>query len=229
MPEWLRVQGDRLYDCNDNWLGFHSNASRYTEKDKRLGILDPGKLGHCRQLPQGGDEKQDATNARCEFCGWRSPFSREEQQAHPSQMLIATLRLPAAGIAADWFRYAETPGRVRRGSVHLSRIAGLRTRRRLLGYRGPPEVGRQVAVPSVISTVLQLTFDIRPDVCPESTSGGIRMIRLQALAMICRCYLGTRTCSGVAAILSRRDCTKSICSSTERWSNPGGGAGHSLT
>ena len=43
--------------------------------------------------------------------------------------------------------------------------------------------------------------------------------------MICRCHSGTGTCSAVAAIRSQRDCTKSICSSTERSSNPGGGVG----
>jgi len=43
--------------------------------------------------------------------------------------------------------------------------------------------------------------------------------------MICRCHSGTGTCSEVAAIRSQTDCTKSICSSTERSSNPGGGVG----
>jgi hypothetical protein len=46
--------------------------------------------------------------------------------------------------------------------------------------------------------------------------------------MICRCHSGTGTCSEVAAILSQRDCTKSICSSTGRSSNPGGGVGRIL-
>jgi hypothetical protein len=36
-------------------------------------------------------------------------------------------------------------------------------------------------VPFVRSTISQLALDVRADVCPESTSGGVRVVRLQAL------------------------------------------------
>jgi hypothetical protein len=39
MPEWLREQVDRTYDCNDNWLGAHADKSRYGEEDRRLGYF----------------------------------------------------------------------------------------------------------------------------------------------------------------------------------------------
>ncbi len=46
--------------------------------------------------------------------------------------------------------------------------------------------------------------------------------------MILRCQAEIGTCSGVAAMRSQRDCTKSIGSSTDNSSNPGGGEGIGL-
>lgn len=79
MPEWLRGRIDRTDDCDDNELGSRIEKSGHREKSRRLGYLDRMKLGHCRHLPQGHDEEQDKIEWRCEFCGQRYAFSREQQ------------------------------------------------------------------------------------------------------------------------------------------------------
>ena len=44
------------------------------------------------------------------------------------------------------------------------------------------EVGRQAAVPFVRSTISHLALDVGADVCPESASAGVRIVRHKALA-----------------------------------------------
>jgi len=78
MPESLRLQVDRIYGCNGNWLGFLSNAGRCTEEDERLGCFRPETQRYCRQLPQRGEKKQDDTDERRECCSRRYLFGQEE-------------------------------------------------------------------------------------------------------------------------------------------------------
>lgn len=68
------------------------------------------------------------------------------------------------------------------------------------------------------------SISVRTSVHDRPASGCVRYDSSRS-RMILRCQSGTGTCSGVAAMRSHRDCTKSIRSSTESSSNPGGGEG----
>ncbi len=79
MPEWLREWIDRTDDCNDNRLGLMPIQVDTERKKDRWGILGRRNSGHCCQSPQRNDEEQNKIEWRCEFCGRRYPFSREQQ------------------------------------------------------------------------------------------------------------------------------------------------------
>jgi hypothetical protein len=86
MPEWLREQVDRTYDCNDNWLGAHSDKSRYREEERGLGYFRPREaeslspIASGKQRPVSVLEVPDNSLVREEAklngsgCGRMAPF-----------------------------------------------------------------------------------------------------------------------------------------------------------